>query len=128
MSVGNTRPQKRSNQIWRRRQCADCLAIFTSHEAIDPTSALMVQASNKPAESFMADKLFTEILLALQDRKNCYTDAREITATATKQLLKLPGKPVFKPSDISKTVSEVLKRFDKRAWLRYQAEHPSLLT
>jgi hypothetical protein len=41
-------------------------------------------------------------------------------------LLALPQKPLFKPADISRTTAEVLKRLDKRAYLRYVAEHPSL--
>jgi len=74
---------------------------------------------------FLADKLFTEVLLALQDHKDLYLAAREITNTVVRQLLK-PKKSVFTPTQISKTTAEVLKRFDKRAYLRYISEHPSL--
>lgn len=127
LSVVNSRKQKRNNQIWRRRKCSRCLAVFTSHEAIDTSTALLVQTGNSPPGPFMIDKLFTEILLALQDRQNCYTEARELTATVLRDLLKVRGKPIFTPKDISKTTAQALKRFDRRAYLRYQLEHPSLL-
>ena len=123
--VTNSRRQKRNNQVWRRRKCAVCKAVFTTHEAVDLPSALLVQSgtSTKP---FLPDLLFTEVLLALQDRTNCYVDAREVTNTVIKQLLKLPESPLFTPQQISQAASKVLGRLDKRAQLRFVAEHPSL--
>jgi transcriptional repressor NrdR len=123
--VTNSRRQKRNNQVWRRRKCAVCKAVFTTHEAVDLPGTLLVQsgASTKP---FLPDLLFTEVLLALQDRKNCYIDAREVTNTVIKQLLKLPENPLFAPRQISQAASKVLGRLDKRAQLRFVVEHPSL--
>jgi len=72
--------------------------------------------------------LFTEVLLALQDRKDCYLAAREVTSTVIRELLKLPDKPRIEPKQISQAAAKVLKRLDKRAYLRYMAEHPSLQT
>lgn len=123
--VGNSRPQKRSNQIWRRRVCKRCGAIFTTHEAIDLSSTLLVVVGGSP-KPFEVDILFTEILLAMSHRKNAYLDAREATNTVIKHLLQLPGKPLFSPSQISLICADVLKKLDRRAYLRYQAEHPSL--
>jgi transcriptional regulator NrdR family protein len=117
--------QKRNNQVWRRRKCTFCKAVFTTHEAVDLPSALLVQsgASTKP---FLPDLLFTEVLLALQDRKDSYVVAREVTNTVIKQLLKMPENPLFAPKQISQATSKVLGRLDKRAQLRFVAEHPSL--
>ncbi len=125
--VTNSRSQKRSNQVWRRRQCQACRAVFTSHEAIDLSSALLVGSERSPTP-FVTDMLFTEVLLALQDRKDCYLAAREVTSTVIRELLKLPDKPCIEPKQISRTAAKVLKRLDKRAYLRYMAEHPSLQT
>ena len=102
-----------------------CLAIFTTHESIDLSSTLRV-GSGSSLQPFLVDMLFTEVLLALQDRKNCYIDARELTNTVIQKLLKLPEAPLFTPQAISAVTSAVLKRLDKRAWHRYAAEHPSL--
>lgn len=124
--VANSRRQKRNNQVWRRRECRVCGAVFTSHEAIDLASALAVD-SGRPTP-FISDMLFTEVLLALQDRKDCYLAAREVTSTVIRQLLKPPRKPQIDPRQISTATAKVLKRLDKRAYLRFLAEHPSLQT
>jgi|SRR3989338_10184564 len=123
--VVNSRRQKRNNQVWRRRRCETCGAVFTSHEALDLSSALMVNSggSTKP---FLTDMLFTEVLLALQDHKDCYIAAREVTSTVIGQLLKPPAEPVIEAKQISQTAAKVLKRLDRRAHLRYLAEHQSL--
>src|SRR3954470_2864308 len=123
--VSKSRLQKRSNQVWRRRFCSHCKAIFTTHEAIDLSSTLLVDSGGHVGP-FLPDMLFTEVLLALQDRKDRYLAAREVTNTVIKQLLKLPEKPVYKPEQISLAAGRVLKRLDKRAWLRFAADHPSL--
>lgn len=124
-SVENSRTQKRSNQIWRRRQCKACGAIFTTHEAIDLSSALLVRKSGRE-QPFITDYLFTDVLLALQDRPDAYLAAREVSATIIKNLLKAKSLPVLDAVVISETSALVLKRFDKRAYLRFVSEHPSL--
>lgn len=124
-SVKNSRLQKRSNQVWRRRQCQACQAVFTSHEVIDLSSALLV-SKNGLAQPFLSDMLFTEVLLALQDRNDVYLAGRELTSTIIAKLLKGLGEPLLDPKQISRTTAEVLKRFDRRAYLRYISEHPSL--
>ncbi len=125
--VVNSRQQRRNNNVWRRRRCQKCLAVFTTQESPDLASTLMVN-QNGAYRPFLSDLVYTEILLALQDRKNCYTEAREITSTVIRNLLKLPSSPVFEPKQISQEISKVLKRFNKRSWMRYVAEHPSLQT
>jgi transcriptional regulator NrdR family protein len=75
---------------------------------------------------FSTDKLFSDLLMAMQDRPDRYLAARETTSTVIKQLLKLPDKPLFKSDQISYAAGAVLSRLDQRAWLRYAAEHPSL--
>ncbi len=123
--VGNSRLQRRSNQVWRRRVCKRCGAVFTTHEAIDLSSTLLVIVGGVP-KPFVTDMLFTELLLAMSHRRNAYLDAREATNTVIKRLLELPGKPLYSPPQISLITSEVLKKLDKRAALRFAAEHPSV--
>jgi transcriptional repressor NrdR len=123
--VANSRLQKRSNQVWRRRQCEACKAIFTTHESIDMSQALLVDSAGSQVP-FLADMLFADLLTALQHRKDRFIAARELSSTITQKLLKMPEKPHFTSKMISKTTEEVLKSFDKRAWLRYTADHPSL--
>jgi transcriptional regulator NrdR family protein len=75
---------------------------------------------------FLPDLLLNELMLALKDRKDVYTASREVLGTIIRKLLTLPQKPLYTPADIVKVTGEVLKHFDKRAYWRYQAEHPSL--
>lgn len=119
--VYNSRHQKRNNQIWRRRRCLDCSATFTSIESFEYGPSLLVQIDHG-YEPFLPDKLFSELLTALADRKNSYSEARELTNTIIMKLLKLPGSPVFTAKQISDEVLKILKRFDLKAWHRYSAE------
>lgn len=123
--VVNSRHQKRNNQVWRRRRCLSCSSVFTSLESIDLSTALRVERSDG-LRPFLTDLLFSDVLIALQDREDRYIDAREVTNTIIQNLLRLPTSPVFAPSQISQTTAEVLKRLDRRAWHRFSAEHPSV--
>ncbi len=111
--------------MWRRRECLVCQAVFTTHEAVELESALSVDKSGQN-QPFLPDLLLKELMLALSHRKDVYTASREVLGTIVHQLLALPQKPLYKPTDVSKVTSEVLKRFDKQAYLRYVAEHRSL--
>src|SRR5581483_4653519 len=116
---------KRNNQIWRRRKCSKCQAIFTSHEAIDLSSTLLVECEGpKP---FIEDLLYSDLQTALKHRPDSYGAAREASYTVIKELLKLSNKPLFKPTDISRVAYGVLEKLDQRGALRYRADHPSLL-
>ena len=123
--VTNSRPQKRSNQVWRRRQCLKCKAIFTTNEAIDLSSTLLVEVNGKVGP-FLSDILYSDVLVAMKHRESAYLDAREATATITAKLILLPGKPLFSPAQISLITADVLKKLDKQAYLRFVADHPSL--
>ena len=122
--VINSRLQKRNNQVWRRRQCLNCKSVFTTHESIELESSLSVEDGRQP-EPFLADLLLKDLMAAMNHRKDVYTASREVLGTIVRKLLKMPRAPLFSPADISRTTAEVLKRFDKRAHLRYIAEHPS---
>jgi transcriptional regulator NrdR family protein len=99
--------------------------VFTTLEAIDTPSALIVDSGGSSGP-FLPDKLYSELLNALQNRPDSFVAAREITNTVIVELLKLPGKPLFGPRQISAAAAKVLKNLDKQAYLRYVAEHPSL--
>lgn len=121
--VVNSRRQSRNNQVWRRRQCLVCGAVFTTHEQIELESALSV-SQNGRHRPFLPDLLLKELMSALRHRQDAYTASREVLGTIIKKLLALPQSPVFTARDIVSVTTEVLKRFDKRAYLRYSADHP----
>src|SRR4051812_5088918 len=91
--VINSRHQKRNNQVWRRRQCKACKAVFTTHEAVDLTNTLLIDSAGS-MKPFVPDLLFADLLVALKDRTDSYMAAREATSTTIKKLLELPNKPV----------------------------------
>lgn len=123
--VTNSRHQKRNNQVWRRRKCIACQAIFTTLEGVDLSTTLRVEKSDG-LRPFVTDLLFVEVLFALSDRKNAYIDAREVTNTIIQALLGSASAPVFLAKEISLATASVLKRLDTRAWHRYAADHPSV--
>jgi transcriptional repressor NrdR len=125
MKVTNSRLQKRNNQVWRRRQCLVCGAVFTTHEVLELESALKVDW-NGHFIGFQRDILLNELHHALQDKKDVYIASQELLSTIVRELLQQPQKPVFKKTDISSVTASVLKRFDRQAYLRYVADHPSL--
>lgn len=123
--VINSRPQKRNNQIWRRRHCQGCDAIFTTHEQISLTSTFLVK-TGEAVRPFSPDKLFSDILKTLGEREDAYEAARELSATITLKVTKNARESLILPQMISSETAGVLKRFNKQAYLRYLAEHPSL--
>ena len=108
--------------MWRRRQCVACGAVFTTHESVELESALLVEKSGQN-QPFLADLLLKELMNAMKHREDVYTASREVLGTIVRRLLDLPSRPVFSTPDITRVTSEVLKRFDKRAHLRYMADH-----
>ncbi len=123
--VVNSRLQKRNNQVWRRRQCPHCQSVVTTHEQIELQSALSVEKNGRP-EPFMPGLLLNELVSALSHRKDVHMASEELLGAVVRKLLALPQKPLFQPFDISKTTAAILKRFDRRAYLHYLADHPSL--
>lgn len=120
--VTNSRPQKRVNQIWRRRLCTSCGAIFTTEEAVKYEIAWLVDTP-EGLKSFSRDKLFLSIHRSLQHRPTAIEDTAGIIDTV---LYKLNGK-VSGGKIHSRTISQVvqvaLNRFDMPGSVHYQAYH-----
>jgi len=123
--VVNSREQKRNNQIWRRRRCTGCQTVFTTHEAISLPLLFAVKRIDKP-EVFEPDKILAELLVDLRHRSDAYEAAKELCASITQKVIKTASNGLILPQDISSCTAEVLKRFDKQAYLRFIAEHASL--
>jgi len=124
-NVTNSRPQKRLLQVWRRRHCTQCGALFTTNEVVDLSTSLVVRHANGPVRPFSRDKLFVSVLRAVGHRSEPVEDAGALTATITAKLLHSTTTATISPADIVKTALDVLKRFDKAAAVQYQAYHKS---
>jgi transcriptional repressor NrdR len=121
--VVNSRPQKRANQIWRRRHCFDCGNIFTTIEGVNLSSSLLVQNPGS-LEPFLRDKLLLSMYDCLRHRKNPVNDATALTATVLHKLLGSVASPTLTRAQIVNTVASVLKNFDHAAHVQYMAFHP----
>lgn len=121
--VSNSRPQKRTNSVWRRRSCPNCLNIFTTVEQIDPVQAWLFQTSSKASEPFQRDVLFISVYESLRHRKTADTDATALTATIISHLNRDPY-PIKLRKQVVHLTHQVLEHFDQAAATAYQAYHP----
>lgn len=125
--VINSRQQRQYNNIWRRRQCVSCKAIFTTHEQADLAAGLMVKAGASPRpQPFLRDKLFLSIHASCQHRADALQEAAELTRTVIAKLQARPG-ALISPSEITHAATTVLHRFDPVAATFYKAYHPLAL-
>jgi transcriptional repressor NrdR len=122
--VINSRHQKKANQVWRRRKCLHCQAIFTTIEATDATQALRLRRKTR-LEPFSRDTLLLSVYDSLKHRKTAATDATGITTTILGLLYPLATEAVIERDVVVELVRQVLKRFDKAAAVHYQAFHPN---
>jgi transcriptional regulator NrdR family protein len=121
--VVNSRPQKRNNNIWRRRVCLRCKSIFSTHESADYSSIWRVRAVTGVLEPFSRDKLLLSLFVSLQHRKTALTDAAGLAETAISKLQEHATDAVISYKDIIQVSQVALNRFDKAASTHYQAFH-----
>lgn len=119
-AVVNSREQKRSNSVWRRRKCLLCGSVATSIEQYDLSSTVTVIKRSGGSESFSRDKLLISISKCTDHRPHSNQTASELTTTVIAQLKK-KHKIFTKISsqNISQTASLVLKRYDAASAVRY---------
>ena len=126
-SVVNSRPQKRLNKVWRRRNCSSCRAIFTSIESPALTESLMIadNSSKHTLRPFLRDKLLMSIYSSCRHRQESISDATALTDTVLSHLPAISQEAVVNRLELIKTVESVLKRFDTAAAVHYSAFHKS---
>lgn len=139
LDVINSRPQKRQNQIWRRRRCTACGAVFTALEALDLSTAISVakipldglsdgrpQKHQKAAdlEPFDRDQLFISLYESLRHRPGAQRDARALADTATAHIILKAKHGRTDRRTIRDIVLNTLQRFDQAAATHYAAFHP----
>lgn len=124
--VVNSRLQKKSNAIWRRRHCQSCSNIFTTRESADLSGALAVDSVKRNSyEVFSRDKLFISIYKSCGHRLDAVNDASAITETVIQKLLNSNDRKraLVAKTDIVNTTLTVLRRFDSVAAVTYGAYH-----
>ena len=119
----NSRLQKRANQVWRRRQCQACGAVFTTKESADYTAAWRVSHKTGDLEPFQRDKLFLSLYQACGHRSTAQSDASGLTDTIIAKLLTSEPSGVIKSTRITSVAQVALNRFDKAASSYYAVRH-----
>lgn len=122
-TVANSRPQKRLQQVWRRRKCTHCSAIFTTTEGVELGGSLMVRNGTRKLLPFDRDYLYLSVHSALGHRKDAVSAASALTATIIAELRKATTGAVLERSDVVRHALTVLKRFDTVAAVQYGAYH-----
>lgn len=121
--VTNSRPQKRTNTVWRRRQCLQCKTVFSTIEAADTSLSITVR-KNKQLEPFLRDHLFISVYDSLRHRKSALADATSLTNTMLTTIYQLAEAAVIDRDVIVTVCATVLERFDTIAATHYRAFHP----
>jgi transcriptional regulator NrdR family protein len=122
-TVSNSRHQKRLNQVWRRRHCKSCGAVFTTEELASYGGSWAVQSHSGGLSPFSRDKLLLSLHRSLQHRKNALNDASALADTVIKKLSALVNGGQIESQQIVHAVQVALNRFDKAASVHYAAFH-----
>lgn len=121
--VTNSRPQKRSNQVWRRRECLICHATFTTEESAKYNAEWLVKTKAGSIQPFSRDKLFLSLLKSLEHRKNPQKDATALTDTIISKLSTAIKDSTINSHSIVQITLVALNRFDDAASVSYAAYH-----
>lgn len=122
-AVVNSRLQKQLNQIWRRRRCELCGAIFSTHEAPALTGAFMIRMSDGSLCAFSRDKLFLSIYESCKHRKDAVNDSSAITLNVIGKLSGFSATGEILRIELIDTVLKVLNNFDTTAANVYSGLH-----
>ncbi len=122
--VINSRHQRRTNQVWRRRKCLACKSVFTSTEAADLSLSLSFRTSQNTLQPFSRDILFISLYDSLRHRKSATSDASALNQTILSKLLPKAKGAVINREAVVQLTHDVLKHFDKAAAVHYRAFHP----
>jgi transcriptional regulator NrdR family protein len=119
-AVTNSRLNKRTNAIWRRRQCLICKTTFTTKEEPKYSEIWLITGSLSHVEPFSRDKLYVSIYDCLLHRKDAVECSSSLTDTVIKNLIGYSSGGAIKTKDIRQIVQVLLNRFDKTASVKYE--------
>lgn len=119
--VTNSRPHKKQPTIWRRRQCPQCQAIFTSYERAALDNVPVLHHSGE-STAFNIGKLTISIAKSFRhDPDQAAFLSYDLAQTVEAKLL-LHGK-ALSSDDIAAVTHATLQQFDPVAALQYAAAH-----
>lgn len=120
--VVNSRPQRRTNGVWRRRRCISCNSIFTTQETADLASALRIIGQNEQILAFERAKLFVSVYECCKHLPEPAVVADELTNNVLLSLLSKKTALLSRNAVVTTTKS-TLEAFDEAAGVQYAAFH-----
>ena len=120
--VSNSRKSSSALQVWRRRSCTNCGAVFTTRESVESENTLVLQSGNN-LEPFRRDTLLISVYDSLKHRKTALTDATALTDTIISACLPKFDKGCLQKTQLVEIAHLILDRFDKAAAVHYRAFH-----
>ena len=121
--VVNSRHQKRLNQVWRRRHCLNCGAIFSTHEITAYEGSWRVQDAKGGLHPFLRDKLLLSVYKSLEHRPKAIEEAGSLVATIIGALAQQADQGLLETGNVALTTHAVLNNFDTAAAVHYAAFH-----
>lgn len=119
--VYNSRPGRRLNQTWRRRECSNCQRQFTTYESAAPGDILTLRDGNK-LRRYSHIKLLLSVLKALDHRKEPDASVEYLCGIIEQKLYQKSSEDasgVINKDDIVAITSAVLKNYDAVAYVKY---------
>lgn len=121
--VVNSRHQKRSNAVWRRRKCLKCQSVITTIESADLASSLTVVDRDGSLRPFLREKLLISIYESCKHRPKALADATHLTQTVLDKLQPHQAQASVNLEIITTTTAQTLDTFDKAAAVYFRAYH-----
>ena len=127
--VTNSRKRARNPSTWRRRECINCVAQFSTVESPDFSTTISIVDRNEGIYPFSRDRLFLSLYRALGHRPDALNSATELTETVLGKVFRTHTQTsgMVHAQLVALSCYETLKRFDPLAANSYKAYHQAAL-
>lgn len=120
--VNNSRPNKKTPSIWRRRTCTRCHSTFTTYETPSLADCKPILLPDGTTTTFSLSRLAVSISGAFShDVHKAKYDCLPLAQTVEAKLI--TSQLVISTDIIAQTTYETLRRFDELAAIQYAAKH-----
>ena len=114
--VINSRQHASRPQVWRRRRCRACQAVFTTYET--PAAAMLPTVESPKPQVFSTARLMVSLYHELPENDERPDTAWELAQTVTQHLLAMQLLKLS-PEKIAQTACATLLAYDKPSAMRY---------
>lgn len=123
--VTNSRPHKKTPNVWRRRECKACGTVFTTSEVVaDSTYQFTIKASDGSKTDFSLPHLLLSIAPTLSHRQSAtVADESYWLAQTVAQTIQATATDTVTAKALAEETYTTLSFFDAAAALQYGARH-----